>query len=154
MTQLLSILDKNKDIKNKNASKFVNNKKKLSKIIERVTSNDNISKSKRAPIRNCFLNKLEKALNRSDLKTNKSTKFLLNKRLYESNRFRKVESSRENYISKFHEFLINKKSFELKKERYMQFMEHHMNKIEFEGERNNSLCNSQELLEKKYITKQ
>ena len=153
MTQLLSILDKNKDIKNKNASKFVNNKKKLSKIIERVTSNDNISKSKRAPIRNCFLNKLEKALNRSDSNTNKSTKFLLNKRLYESNRFRKVESSRSNYISKFHEFLNNKKSFELKKERYMQFMEHHMNKIEFEEERNNSLCNSQELLEKKYITK-
>ena len=94
---------------------------------------------------------LENILKKREAKTNKSSNFLLNKRLYELNRFRTIENSHSTHISKFHEFLDNKIVCDYKKERYTQLREAHINKMELEIDKKNSLCKSLELLEQKYI---
>ena len=151
MTQLPSIFGTNESIKNIKTKKIINYKSKLNKIIEKVNLNDNLLKRKKSPIRNFFFNNLENILKKREAKTNKSSNFLLNKRLYELNRFRTIEKSHSTHISKFHEFLDNKIVCDYKKERYTQLREAHINKMELEIDKKNSLCKSQELLEQKYI---
>ena len=158
-SQLPLIIEKkeNKDIKD-NKMKVIINIKKLFK--NKIKNNTNISnKEKDLSKKNAKNNKvLIHKINKNFFKennesTNKSANFVKNKKLYELNRYRTVENSKNTYIEKLHEYLNSKMICNFKKERFLRLEEFKHNENERMINKIYSLNKSQNLMNDEYTTK-
>ena len=158
-SQLPLIIEKkeNKDIKD-NKMKAIINIKKLFK--NKIKNNTNISnKEKDLSKKNAKNNKvLIHKINKNFFKennesTNKSANFVKNKKLYELNRYRTVENSKNTYIEKLHEYLNSKMICNFKKERFLRLEEFKHNENERMINKIYSLNKSQNLMNDEYTTK-
>ena len=136
----------------KNLKRTINNKRH--KIIK-VSSQNQISKTEKAPVNHNFLKKLKNSLDIKKRKNegNKTENNLLKKKIKDANIYRNTENSYKTYIDKIHDFLNIRKIYDSKKEGYLQFLEFKRNQIESVEDKIKTMQTSQRLLDNKFLIK-
>ena len=119
-----------------------------------INSKEKIQNILKRPIKNLFLNRIKRPLEKGkEGNTNRSADFLLKKRIYDSNKFRTLEKSPKIFMDKLNELLNDKIILKYKKERILQFEESKKNQQESINDIIISINNSKRLMNDNYIRK-
>ena len=157
ISQLPSIYEKIENLNTKKVKKIINLRKKFNKLdFDNINFNnkEKIEHIIKKPIKYLFINRIKKSLEKgNEGKVNKSADFIINKKIYDLNRFRTLEKYPKIYLSKLNEFRNDKILLNFKKERISQIEETKKNKIESINDKILSLDMSKNLMNDNYIMK-
>ena len=157
ISQLPSVYKIIENLNTKKVKKIINLRKKFNKLdFDSINNNNNekFANIIKQPIKYLFVNKIKKRLEKgNEGKLNKSADFIINKKIYDLNRFRTLEKSPKIYLSKLNEIRNDKIFLKFKKERILQIEEKKNNQQESINDKILSLEISQNLMNDNYIMK-
>ena len=157
ISQLPSVYKIIENLNTKKEKKIINLRKKFNKLdfdSININNNEKFANIIKQPIKYLFVNKIKKRLEKgNEGKLNKSADFIINKKIYDLNRFRTLEKSPKIYLSKLNEIRNDKIFLKFKKERILQIEEKKNNQQESINDKILSLEISQNLMNDNYIMK-
>jgi len=155
-TELPQILEKLGSLnaeknKNNNINKKRNKTKKIIKYKPKSLKNESGRSYK-----TFLLNRLKNNIKEKVQKEEKIIKFennIYKKKLMDLNRYRMNDNYYITYIDDLHDFLNKKNTYDMRKERYLRFVEVKQNKIDAVEDQIRSMHRSQRLLDKRFVVK-